>query len=45
MSKHNIKEVTRYIKKEVERELWAGAAGRFQFDRRNRLIYLRGLYK
>ena len=26
------KEVTRYIKKEVERELWARAAGRCQFD-------------
>lgn len=34
-----IKEVTRYIKKEVERELWARAAGRCQFDGCNRILY------
>ena len=33
------KEVTRYIKKEVERELWARAAGRCQFNGCNRLLY------
>jgi len=33
------KEVTRYVKKEVERELWARAAGRCQFDGCNRLLY------
>ncbi|ABW67892.1 SAVED domain-containing protein [Desulfosudis oleivorans] len=33
------KEVTRYIKKEVERELWARAAGRCQFAGCNRLLY------
>lgn len=33
------KEVTRYIKREVERELWARAAGRCQFDGCNRLVY------
>lgn len=32
-------EVTRYIKKEVERELWARAAGRCQFHGCNRLLY------
>ena len=32
-------EVTRYIKREVERELWARAAGRCQFDGCNRLLY------
>jgi len=39
MSKQNIKEVTRYIKKEVERELWARAAGRCQFNGCNRIPY------
>lgn len=39
MSKQNIKEVTRYIKKEVERELWARAAGRCQFNGCNRILY------
>ena len=33
------KEVTRYIKREVERELWARAAGRCQFDGCNRLVF------
>lgn len=33
------KEVTRYVKKEVERELWARAAGRCQFSGCNRLLY------
>mgnify|MGYP002655170198 CR=1 FL=1 len=33
------KEVTRYIKPEVERELWARAAGRCQFDGCNRILY------
>lgn len=32
-------EVSRYIKREVERELWARAAGRCQFDGCNRLLY------
>ena len=34
-----MKEVTRYIKKEVERELWARAGGRCQFQGCNRLLY------
>ncbi|MEI6313912.1 MAG: SAVED domain-containing protein, partial [Syntrophus sp. (in: bacteria)] len=34
---HN--EVTRHIKREVERELWARAAGRCQFDGCNRLLF------
>jgi len=38
-SKQNIKEVTRYIKKEVERELWVRAAGRCQFNGCNRILY------
>lgn len=38
-SKQDIKEVTRYIKKEVERELWARAAGRCQFNGCNRILY------
>ena len=38
-SKQNPKEVTRYIKKEVERELWARAAGRCQFNGCNRILY------
>jgi hypothetical protein len=38
-SKQNIKEVPRYIKKEVERELWARAAGRCQFNGCNRILY------
>jgi hypothetical protein len=33
------RDVTRYIKREVERELWARAAGRCQFQGCNRLIY------
>lgn len=33
------KEVTRYIKREVERELWARAAGRCQFNGCNRPLY------
>lgn len=32
-------DVTRYIKREVERELWARAAGRCEFDGCNRLLY------
>ncbi|MDH3347163.1 MAG: hypothetical protein OEM02_03550 [Desulfobulbaceae bacterium] len=36
-STQNIKKVTRYIKKEVERELWARAAGRCQFNGCNRI--------
>ncbi len=39
MKKQNTKEVTRYIKKEVERELWARAAGRCQFSGCNRILY------
>ena len=39
MAKQNIKDVTRYIKKEVERELWARAAGRCQFNGCNRILY------
>ena len=34
-----MKEVTRHIKREVERELWARSAGRCQFDGCNRLLY------
>jgi hypothetical protein len=34
-----LKDVTRYIKKEVERELWARAAGRCQFYGCNRILY------
>jgi len=34
-----VENVTRYIKREVERELWARAAGRCQFDGCNRLLY------
>lgn len=34
-----LKEVTRHIKREVERELWARAAGRCQFSGCNRLLY------
>jgi len=33
------KEVTRYIKRETERELWARAAGRCQFDGCNRPLF------
>lgn len=33
------KDVTRYIKKEVERELWAMAAGRCEFNGCNRILY------
>lgn len=32
-------DVTRYIKRDVERELWARAAGRCQFNGCNRLVY------
>ena len=32
-------EVTRHIKREVERELWARAAGRCQFDGCNRPVF------
>lgn len=32
-------EVTRHIKKDVERELWVRAAGRCQFDGCNKLLY------
>ena len=39
MDRPNMKEVTRHIKKEVERELWGRAAGRCQFNGCNRLIY------
>ena len=35
----NINEVTRYIKRPVERELWARAAGRCQFNGCNRILY------
>lgn len=34
-----MKEVTRYIKKEVERLLWTRAAGRCQFNGCNRILY------
>ncbi|HBI74026.1 MAG TPA: HNH endonuclease [Lachnospiraceae bacterium] len=34
-----VKNVTRYVKKDVERELWARAAGRCEFDGCNRLLY------
>src|SRR5208337_3614043 len=34
-----LKNVTRYIKREVERELWARAAGRCQFDGCNRPLF------
>ena len=34
-----VKEVTRYIKPDVERELWARAAGRCQFSGCNELLY------
>ena len=34
-----VTEVTRYIKRDVERELWARAAGRCQFDGCNKLLY------
>ena len=34
-----VKEVTRYIKKEVERELWARSAGRCEFHGCNRILY------
>ncbi|MFO7559945.1 MAG: SAVED domain-containing protein [Desulfobacterales bacterium] len=33
------KEVSRYVKREVERELWARAAGRCQFDGCNRPVF------
>lgn len=33
------KEVTRYIKRETERELWARSAGRCQFDGCNKILY------
>ncbi|MBS4025044.1 MAG: SAVED domain-containing protein [Clostridia bacterium] len=34
-----VREVTRNIKREVERELWAQAAGRCEFEGCNRLLY------
>lgn len=34
-----IQEVTRHISQKVERELWARAAGRCQFDGCNRIVY------
>lgn len=43
MAKNEVKgqtqEVTRYIKREVERELWARAAGRCEFQGCNTLLY------
>lgn len=33
------KEITRHIKREVERELWARAAGRCQFNGCNRIVF------
>jgi hypothetical protein len=33
------KEITRHIKRELERELWARSAGRCEFDGCNRLLY------
>ena len=33
------KEISRYIKREVERELWARSAGRCEFDGCNKLVY------
>jgi len=39
MSKKNIEEVSRNIKREVERELWARTAGRCQFKGCNRIVY------
>lgn len=39
MDKQIVKEVSRYISKEVERELWARAAGRCQFNGCNRILY------
>jgi hypothetical protein len=39
-SKQNIKEVSRYIIKEVECELWARVAGRRQFNGCNRILYM-----
>lgn len=38
-TKGQVKEVTRYIKREVERELWARAAGRCEFQGCNNLLY------
>ena len=35
----DVNDVTRYIKREVERELWARAAGRCQFNGCNRILY------
>jgi hypothetical protein len=34
-----VKEITRYIKPRIERELWARAAGRCQFSGCNRILY------
>ena len=39
MSKQNIKELTRKIDNKIERELWARAAWRCQFNGCNRLLY------
>lgn len=37
--KNMVSEVTRYIKRDVERELWARSAARCQFDGCNKLLY------
>ena len=39
LNKQEIKEVKRGIKREIERELWARAAGRCQFNGCNRILY------
>ncbi|MDH4183337.1 MAG: SAVED domain-containing protein [Nitrospinota bacterium] len=39
MNKKNIKEINRNIDRKVERELWARAAGRCQFNGCNRILY------
>lgn len=39
MAQEKVKEVSRYIKRDIERELWARAAGRCQFNGCNRLLY------
>jgi len=39
VDKQKIKEITRHIKKEVERELWARSAGRCQFNGCNCILY------
>ena len=40
-----VKEVTRHIKHEDQRELWARAAGRCQFDGCNKIVYQSPLTK